>query len=180
MNSCDAEQTLYVRYCKCYVTEEDLPCNGYPKDTRAGLNRVDFSTPGNRNQHQVSGCLLRPPRDECQRGWIAWLKRYKLYSCTPGLLVPYPGHPIFMGHYEMTIHCQSRIPETLVFQRDSLAQMSFTGWRWRVIAEWLRWAVPRKGLSTHLEVHFVIATTDGSKQTRPQTLCQSGTLVDCP
>jgi hypothetical protein len=63
VSSCDAEQVLDVRYCKCYVTVEDLPWNGYPKDTMAALNRIDFSTPENRNQHQVSGCLLKPPRD---------------------------------------------------------------------------------------------------------------------
>ena len=41
------------------------------------IEPVDFSTTGNRNQHQVSECLLKPPRDECQRGWIVWFKRNK-------------------------------------------------------------------------------------------------------
>jgi hypothetical protein len=50
---------------------------------------------------------------ETTKRWMSkrmdtWLKRYKLYICTPALLVPYPGHPIFMGHDEMTIHCQGR------------------------------------------------------------------------
>ena len=31
VSSCDAEPILDVRYCKCYLTVEDLPWNGYTK-----------------------------------------------------------------------------------------------------------------------------------------------------
>jgi hypothetical protein len=84
---------------------------------------------------------------ETTKRWMSkrmdtWLKRYKLYICTPALLVPYPDiqyswammrWPYIVRGGECTDTRKLGIPKGL-----TCPYVLYTEWRWRVIAEWLR------------------------------------------